>query len=55
MTNSYLPNKQFSSYSNIKKLEDYQKLYEESINSPVDFWTKQAESNLKWIKKWDSV
>ena len=55
MPNSYLPNKQFSTKSNINKFEDYQKLYIESINTPVEFWTKQAESNLKWIKKWDSV
>ena len=35
--------------------EQYQQLYQESIESPETFWAKQAESELEWIKKWDSV
>lgn len=36
------------------KLEEYQKLYNESIRDPEVFWAKQAE-RLHWFKKWNKV
>lgn len=35
-------------------LEEYKKLYEESIQNPDQFWAAQAE-RLHWYKKWDRV
>jgi acetyl-CoA synthetase len=33
----------------------YQSLYNESIKNPEEFWSAQAERELHWIKKWDTV
>ena len=35
-------------------MEQYQKLYQESIEDPAGYWSKQAE-RLHWYKKWDDV
>jgi len=35
-------------------MEQYEKLYQESIKDPSGFWSKQAE-RLHWYKKWDDV
>ena len=44
------PLKEISKQAHIKSEEDYQRLYEYSINSPNAFWLDQANS-LSWIKK----
>ena len=36
-------------------LNDYHKLYEQSVNSPLEFWSAFAESEFQWEKKWDTV
>ncbi|RYZ77535.1 MAG: acetyl-coenzyme A synthetase, partial [Proteobacteria bacterium] len=36
------------------KIEEYKRLYDESINDPEKFWGTQAE-RLHWFKKWDKV
>ncbi len=33
----------------------YQSLYNESIKNPEVFWSEQAERELDWMKKWDTV
>ncbi len=33
----------------------YQSLYHESIENPEGFWSEQAERELHWMKKWDTV
>ena len=38
----------------IKSLEDYQKAWKKSIESPAEFWSSIAE-NFHWDKKWDNV
>ena len=37
-----------------KNLEQYNKLYKESVSDPEMFWSKVANSFL-WKKKWDKV
>ena len=32
----------------------YEKMYNDSITNPSEFWTKQAD-RLDWDKKWDKV
>ncbi|MEI6534910.1 MAG: acetate--CoA ligase, partial [Verrucomicrobiaceae bacterium] len=44
----------FKSKARISSMEEYKKLYAESINSPDTFWAREA-SELKWQKKWDQV
>ena len=39
----------------IKSLEEYRKVYSESIENPSEFWGKLAEENFSWRKKWDTV
>jgi acetyl-CoA synthetase len=38
----------------IKSLEDYQKAWKKSIESPEEFWSSIAE-NFHWYKKWNRV
>ena len=35
--------------------EEYEELYEESLNNPKEFWSKQANSYLEWISPWETV
>nr|ADI23498.1 acyl-coenzyme A synthetases/AMP-(fatty) acid ligases [uncultured gamma proteobacterium HF0770_40P16] len=35
--------------------EDYESLYEKSINDPETFWSTQATSYLEWISKWKNI
>ena len=48
------PSSEFSENAHIGSMEQYEKLYQESIKDPSGFWTKQAE-RLHWYKKWDDV
>ncbi len=43
-----------SSYS-IKSLEQYFKVYRQSIKKPKKFWAKIAENNFSWFQKWEKV
>jgi acetyl-CoA synthetase len=38
----------------ISSFEEYQKVYDKSVNEPEAFWSEIA-SNLHWRKKWDKV
>ena len=35
--------------------EQYQQMYERSISDPNGFWAEQAEQNLDWFEKWQTV
>ncbi|MEM7361074.1 MAG: acetate--CoA ligase [Pseudomonadota bacterium] len=35
--------------------EQYQEMYQRSIEDPDAFWAEQAEANLDWYKTWDEV
>ncbi len=50
----FKPTSEFSSRAHIKSIEEYNRLYGESISDPEEFWGKQAEQ-LVWFKKWDKV
>ncbi len=52
---SFAPSAQTSQSAHVKSLEEYKALYERSIKEPESFWAEQAEQNLEWFKKWDSV
>ncbi len=40
--------------AHINSMEEYKRMYEESINDPDKFWANIAEE-FTWFKKWDSV
>ena len=50
----FYPSNEFSENAHIGSMEQYEKLYQESIKDPSGFWSKQAE-RLHWYKKWDNV
>ena len=44
----------FRQQAHIKSLEDYERIYRESVEQPEKFWGGIA-SDLHWFKKWDKV
>ena len=49
------PPPEFQSRSRIKGIEEYEQLYRWSVSDPEGFWTKIAEENITWQKKWEKV
>jgi acetyl-CoA synthetase len=48
------PPEHFRAQAQIKSLEDYERIYRESVEHPEKFWAGIAEE-LHWFKKWDKV
>ncbi len=44
----------FRQQAHIKSLEEYERIYRESVEQPEQFWGRIAEE-LHWFKKWDNV
>jgi len=44
----------FSRAAHIKSLEEYRRLYDQSVKDPEGFWAEQAQA-LAWSRKWDRV
>src|SRR5690606_28018746 len=40
--------------AHIQNFEDYQRIYQQSVDDPETFWAEQAEK-LQWSQKWDKV
>lgn len=51
----FQPPQKFSESAHIKSLEDYQRMYEESVNDPDRFWGAQANQELVWTRPWTKV
>ena len=45
---------EFRQQAHIKSLEDYERLYKESVENPEKFWASIAK-DLHWFKPWDKV
>jgi acetyl-CoA synthetase len=43
---------EFRQRAHIQSLEEYERLYRESVDSPETFWGRAA-SDLLWFKNWD--
>jgi len=39
----------------VNSMEQYQEMYDRSINDADNFWAEKAEEYLTWFKKWDKV
>ena len=39
----------------VKNLDEYKKLYKQSIDNPKDFFGNLARENIQWIEDFDSV
>jgi acetyl-CoA synthetase len=44
----------FAAQANINE-EQYQAMYQQSVEDPEGFWAEQAEQYVTWFKKWDKV
>jgi len=51
----FKPRSDFSSKAYIKNMDEYKKMYNESIKNPDKFWGKLAEEHVSWYKKWNKV
>jgi acetyl-CoA synthetase len=54
MSNVFNPPAAFTEGAWIKSREEYQKMYDRSIQDPAGFWGEIAEQ-FHWYKKWDKV
>ncbi len=52
--NIFTPSPKFSNNAHIKSLDEYMRLYAESISDPESFWARYAEE-LSWFRRWDKV
>ena len=51
---TFPPSAEFSAQAHIKSREDYNKLYQASLQDPETFWAQQSEA-LDWIQPWEQV
>jgi acetyl-CoA synthetase len=52
--NTYPVSKEFASQANINS-EQYQQMYQKSVDNPEEFWAEQANEFVTWTKPWDKV
>jgi acetyl-CoA synthetase len=50
----FKPSKAFAKGARVKSLEQYRRMYRESIQNPGKFWAREA-AELVWQKRWKSV
>ena len=51
---TFAPSEAFASQAVCASMEDYKRLYAESIESPEAFWGRVAD-DLHWFRRWDTV
>jgi len=51
---TFEPSPEFRRAAHIGSLEDYERIYRESVEQPEQFWARVADE-LHWFKKWDRV
>ena len=51
----FAPASEFSRSARVASLEDYRRLYRESIDAPEQFWDRAAREELVWSKPWHTV
>ncbi|MEO2044312.1 MAG: acetyl-coenzyme A synthetase N-terminal domain-containing protein, partial [Nitrospinaceae bacterium] len=50
----FYPSKSISAKALIQNMDQYQEMYDRSINEPEKFWAEEADK-FTWFKKWDQV
>ena len=50
----FSPSQDFSQRAHIKNMEEYQRLYQESLDDPEGFWARFAQ-DVEWTRTWDKV
>jgi len=51
----YTVPEKFRSKAYVKSFDEYQKMWQRSIDDPDGFWGEVAEEYVTWFKKWDKV
>ena len=51
----FYPAPEFSKLAHIKKMEDYQQIYDQAKADPATFWAALACQELHWFKPWSQV
>ncbi len=49
------PNKEFSDKAHISSMDEYNKLYDQSVENPAEFWAKIARENFYWEKDFEEI
>lgn len=49
------PSPEFSYKALIKSRQDYDEMYQRSIEEPEEFWAEMADEHIDWFKPWDAV
>ncbi len=52
---SFPPSEAFRQRARVGTMEDYQRLYRQSIEQPEVFWGRLASENLAWMSPWQRV
>ena len=50
----YEPNTELTKRAHISSIEDYKRMYDDSIKNPESFWEGQAD-RISWSQKWNKV
>ena len=50
----YEPNAELTKHAHISSIEDYNRMYDDSIKNPESFWEGQAD-RISWFQKWNKV
>ena len=50
----FAPSNEMRDGAHIKSMEEYRKLYQESLEDPEEFWGRLAQ-DIEWFKTWDKV
>ena len=50
----YEPNAELTKHAHISSIEDYKRMYDDSIKNPESFWEGQA-NRISWFQKWNKV
>ena len=50
----YEPNAELTKHAHISSIEDYRRMYDDSIKNPESFWEEQAD-RISWSQKWNKV
>ena len=50
----YEPNAELTKHAHISSIEDYKRMYDDSIKNPESFWEGQAD-RISWFRKWNKV
>ena len=50
----YEPNAELTKHAHISSIEDYKRMYDDSIKNPESFWEGQAD-RISWSRKWNKV